>query len=76
MNQEKLQITQSVCPECLRPLPAWLEEDSEGNVLLCRTCPDHGEFRELVWEDYCDHRRWGESGQNEAETGENPKPEG
>lgn len=40
--------TTSLCPECLRPLPARYEP--EGDCLwMEKTCPDHGSFRTLVW---------------------------
>ena len=49
--------TRSVCPVCLRPLPAYREECG-GDVVLVRTCPEHGGFRELVWEGYVDPGDW------------------
>ena len=44
--------TASVCPVCLKPLPATLErvQEKEG-VFLHRTCPLHGDFFDLVWRD-------------------------
>lgn len=44
--------TKSVCPVCLRVLPARLEsgEESGGEVVrLARSCPEHGEFAEAIW---------------------------
>ncbi|MDO4617510.1 MAG: radical SAM protein [Lachnospiraceae bacterium] len=41
--------TQSVCPICLKVLPAVKEADETG-VYLKKNCPKHGEFRTLIWE--------------------------
>lgn len=40
--------TYSLCPDCLRVLPAMYTQDGE-DVFLCKTCPDHGSFRTVVW---------------------------
>ena len=42
--------TISVCPECLKRLPAVITEQ-DGQVYMEKTCPDHGPFRTLIWED-------------------------
>lgn len=42
------EATESLCPVCLRRLPSTREAEN-GTVLLCRTCPEHGEFRVPVW---------------------------
>src|SRR5690349_11694868 len=39
--------TASLCPECLRTLPARLYE-SAGSIRLARVCPRHGKFESLV----------------------------
>jgi uncharacterized radical SAM superfamily Fe-S cluster-containing enzyme len=40
--------TASLCPHCLARIPA--ERRTEGDeVVLVKRCPDHGEFRSLVW---------------------------
>ena len=45
---EHLGDTQSLCPVCLKRLPA--RRVPEGDtVRLTRTCPEHGEFRVPVW---------------------------
>ena len=41
--------TQSVCPECLRVIPAVKTEEEDG-IYLEKTCPEHGDFRALIWE--------------------------
>ncbi len=39
---------QSLCPVCLMVLDARHEKRGE-DVFLCRTCPEHGPFEEVVW---------------------------
>ncbi len=48
--------TRSVCPKCLRPLPATLIGD--GIIYLERTCPEHGFFRTKVWQGQLDFETW------------------
>lgn len=45
-----LKSTTSLCPVCLKLLPATLEEH-EGDVWMRKTCPDHGEVFQLYWKD-------------------------
>lgn len=40
--------TQSVCPVCLKTLPAELRQEGDC-VRIHRTCPEHGVFSGLVW---------------------------
>ena len=49
--------TQSLCPECLRKIPArHIEED--GKVFLEKECPEHGSCQVLVWSDAEQYREW------------------
>ncbi|WP_147820873.1 radical SAM (seleno)protein TrsS [Salidesulfovibrio onnuriiensis] len=41
-------LPRSVCPVCLAPIPA-RHETSGGNTYLVKDCPEHGEFRTIVW---------------------------
>jgi hypothetical protein len=41
---------ESVCPECMRLLPARLYEH-EGQVRMEKTCPEHGRFEDIYWGD-------------------------
>lgn len=45
-----LRKTQSLCPDCLKRIEAELLE-KDGDVYMIKTCPDHGSFEVLVWED-------------------------
>ena len=42
--------TQSLCPECNRLLPARIFEEN-GRVIMEKSCPTHGEFRDIVFSD-------------------------
>ncbi|NCC25331.1 MAG: radical SAM protein [Deltaproteobacteria bacterium] len=52
MNPESgaviLRRTESLCPECLARIPAQIEIQGDDAV-LAKTCPEHGEFRTVVW---------------------------
>lgn len=41
--------TESVCPVCLRVLPAEKRAAADG-IYLDKTCPEHGQFSSLIWE--------------------------
>jgi len=41
---------ESVCPECLRLIPARLE-DRDGEVWMTKTCPEHGPCEDIYWRD-------------------------
>ena len=65
--------TTSLCPRCLRRLPAAVVRRGD-DVYLERTCPEHGEVRVLVWRgppDYDEWRRAG-SGPGCCDPAENP----
>lgn len=49
--------TESVCPVCLKKIPAFLVRDKE-EVYMEKTCPDHGEVRTLIWRGRPDYESW------------------
>lgn len=49
--------TKSVCPVCLRALPAKLTARGDA-VYISRTCPEHGAFSGLVWKGEPALDRW------------------
>ncbi len=55
---EKIRETRSVCPVCLKNLPALLSREESGQVFLEKTCPEHGFFRVPVWRGRMDLDRW------------------
>ena len=45
---EEMRHTYSVCPVCLKRIPAKREE-RDGRIYLVKTCPDHGTFSSVIW---------------------------
>ena len=48
--------TESICPEDLRVIEAGLWE-IDGQVIMRKTCPDHGDFEDVYWSDYQEYIR-------------------
>ena len=42
--------TESLCPECTKVIPAMVIAD-DGKVIMQKSCPEHGEFRDIVFSD-------------------------
>jgi hypothetical protein len=42
--------TQSLCPECTKLIEARIFEE-DGRVIMAKTCPEHGDFRDTVYSD-------------------------
>ena len=42
--------TKSLCPECKKVIDATVYEEN-GQVLLKKTCPEHGTFSDVYWSD-------------------------
>ena len=55
---EIIRRTRSVCPVCLRNLPAALTREDDGRVFLEKRCEKHGAFRTLVWQGKVDLDGW------------------
>ena len=53
-----LRETRSVCPVCLKNLPAVLTRREGGVIFLEKSCPEHGFFRVPVWQGKLDFDRW------------------
>ena len=59
--------TQSVCPDCLQVIPAYLAEKDEG-IFLEKRCPEHGFFSTLVWEgDRDSYKAWNKGNKKKDE---------
>ncbi len=51
---------QSLCPKCLKVITAKVFEE-DGSVMLEKTCPEHGEWKDIYWGDaelYLRNERW------------------
>ena len=53
----RIGTTRSICPECLRQLPAVDVVHDDGTVWMERTCPDPGFFEAYRWPN-AEHYRW------------------
>jgi uncharacterized radical SAM superfamily Fe-S cluster-containing enzyme len=56
--------TESLCPECLAIIPATIREEN-GKVVMEKTCPKHGGFKDVVWSDvdmYLRAEKWAKDG--------------
>lgn len=47
-SRDSLAETESLCPLCLKRIPA-VREASGNDVYLVKNCPEHGEFRTILW---------------------------
>ncbi len=56
--------TKSLCPICLNVIPA-SKVSERDNVYLEKTCPDHGEFKTIIWRGAPTYQEWG-MGENAA----------
>jgi uncharacterized radical SAM superfamily Fe-S cluster-containing enzyme len=48
LSRKILRETESLCPECLDRIPAWIVA-RDGMVYLDKECPEHGVFSVIVW---------------------------
>ncbi|MDD4644371.1 MAG: radical SAM protein [Bacteroidales bacterium] len=71
MNEAKvLYKTWSVCPVCLKRVPAERVQVGSG-VFLWKSCPEHGSFTTLIWRGLTDINEW--TGNSEVPAAEDPK---
>ena len=56
--REKIRESRSVCPVCLRNIPAQLMRQDDGRILMEKKCPEHGQFRVTVWRGMVDFDQW------------------
>ncbi len=50
--------TKSLCPACLRVIPA-LKVSEDQDIFLEKHCPDHGDFKTLLWRGVPTYQDWG-----------------
>ena len=56
-DEENCSVSESVCPECLRRIPACKVTDGDM-VFLEKKCPDHGAFRVKIWDGKPEYDGW------------------
>jgi uncharacterized radical SAM superfamily Fe-S cluster-containing enzyme len=61
MSNQILNQTESVCPECLKRIPAKIVAVGD-NVYLEKSCSEHGDFKVLIWRGVELYREWGKFG--------------
>jgi uncharacterized radical SAM superfamily Fe-S cluster-containing enzyme len=52
-----IQRTESLCPVCFKVLPAEIVRSGD-EILMCRRCPEHGNFQEPIWRGQPDFETW------------------
>ena len=52
---ENLGESSSLCPECLKVIPA-VKYAENDNVYLEKTCPEHGKYKVLIWRGVADYK--------------------
>ena len=53
-----IRSTRSVCPICLKNIPADLVQKETGQIFLEKTCKEHGFYSALVWQGVMDFHLW------------------
>jgi uncharacterized radical SAM superfamily Fe-S cluster-containing enzyme len=74
MEKNVIDRTTSVCPHCLKVIPAEIYEE-RGKVWIRKKCPKHGHFEEIYWSSYEMYKRakaWAKDGRG-VENPNNPK---
>lgn len=51
-----LKETKSICPLCYKVVDAFIYE-SDGKVLIKKSCAEHGSYEDLYWSDYEQYKR-------------------
>lgn len=55
---KQIRTTRSLCPVCLKNLPAQMMEQEDGQIFLEKNCPKHGDFSVPVWRGRVDFWQW------------------
>ncbi len=53
---QPLKTTRSICPECFKVIDAKIYEENE-EVFIEKTCPEHGSYKDVYWEDAAEYKR-------------------
>jgi hypothetical protein len=57
MMEERIGVTKSVCPICLKTIEAYKVRNDE-NIYLVKKCSEHGEFRTILWRGEPHYEEW------------------
>lgn len=57
MKKEAMKYTYSVCPVCLKRIPAERRQKEDG-IYLVKSCPEHGAFSSVIWRHRIDFAGW------------------
>lgn len=55
--EDILHTTESLCPHCLKKIPARYVREN-GKAYMKKTCPEHGDFKVLFWNDADMYESW------------------
>ena len=55
---ERIREIRSVCPVCLKNIPADLVRERDSRIFLEKACREHGSFRALIWQGKMDFEQW------------------
>ena len=50
--------TRSVCPVCLKNIPARLAAQKDGKIFMEKICPEHGDFSTVIWKGFLPFSDW------------------
>ena len=67
--------TRSLCPECLQPIDAELIPE-DNNVIMVKTCSEHGTFRELIATDIAFFEKMDQDQYGTGQGIDNPQTDG
>ena len=56
--ERQIRKTRSVCPVCLKNIPAVLLMQEDGRIIMEKSCEQHGSFRTVVWQGKMDLEQW------------------
>ncbi len=48
LNKKYYKKTFSICPECMERIPAVIKEDDDEKIYMYKTCPEHGDLKDLI----------------------------
>lgn len=57
MTEDVLHSTESLCPHCLKKIPARYVREN-GKAYIYKECPEHGAFKVLFWNDADMYAQW------------------